>query len=75
MSTKVPALTTSRPLVLNTPTAEVLDGLCQHPETRNWVGTRLGPTSAIIPDDFLPRFREGLQRLGLSLNEPTVSKR
>ena len=74
-SGKLPPLSASRPLVLNTPTAEIMDGLCQHPDTRNWVGTRLGPTSAIIPDDFLPRFRESLARLGMSLNESPTNKR
>jgi hypothetical protein len=66
-SSRVPELSAGRPLLLRTPTAEVLDGLAQHPETRDLLGERLGPTAAVIPDDALDAFRNALARLGLSL--------
>ncbi len=68
-SSRVPPLTTSRPLVLHAPSAETLDGLAQHPETRDLLGDRLGPTSIVIPDMLFDLFREALERLGLSLDE------
>ena len=63
----MPPLSTSRLLVLQSPTAEILDGLAQHPATRDYLGERLGPTSVVIPDDALASFRRVLERLGLSL--------
>ncbi len=60
-------LRTSRPLVLHTPSTDILDGLAQHPETRQYLGDRLGPTSVVVPDSALPGFREALRRLGLDL--------
>ncbi len=70
-STRLPTLTTSRPLVLHAPSAEILDGLAQHPETRAYLGDRLGPTSVVIPDAALGPFRLALERLGLSLDPET----
>lgn len=67
-SARVPPLTTSRPLVLHSPSAETLDGLAQHPETRDFLGDRLGPTSVVIPDASLGPFRLALERLGLTLD-------
>src|SRR5262249_15934540 len=69
-SMRVPAFATTRPLVLHTPSANLLDDLAQHPETRGLLGDRLGPTSIVIPDASLERLREALRRLGLSLIEP-----
>jgi hypothetical protein len=68
-SSRPPGLEAARPLVLRTPTAEVLDGLAQHPETRDLLGDRLGPTAAVIPDPAMAAFRRALGRLGLSLGE------
>jgi hypothetical protein len=62
-----PPLQTSRPLVLNVPTPELLDGLAQHPLTRDCLGDRLGPTAAIVPDDAIERLRRALESLGLLL--------
>src|SRR5206468_2107942 len=38
---RVPPLSSGRPLVLRTTTAEVLDGLTQHPDTSPYLGERL----------------------------------
>jgi hypothetical protein len=65
-STQVP-LTTARPLILHVPSSEVLDGLIQHPTTRDFLGDRLGPTSVIVLEDSLDAFRKALDRIGLTL--------
>ena len=39
----------SRPIVLTSPTSDLLDGLLQHPATRDYFGTRLGPTVVVVP--------------------------
>jgi hypothetical protein len=69
-SMRVPPLQTTRQLILHTPSADLLDGLAQHPETGGLLGDRLGATSVVIPDASLERFRQALRRLGLSLIEP-----
>lgn len=66
---RVPPLATSRPLVLHTPNAALLDGLIQHPGTRSYFGERLGPTSIVVPDATLPGLSVALAELGLSLAE------
>lgn len=58
-------LRVARPLVLTTPTPEVLDGLLQHPETRGHLGTRLGPTAVIVPAQSLDDLRRALDALGM----------
>ncbi len=60
-------LTAQRPLVLHAPSAQWLDGLLQHPATCNHLGERLGPTTAVIPDESLEAFRRALKDLGLFL--------
>jgi hypothetical protein len=70
LNSRVPPMATSRPLLLHTPSAELLDGLLQHPETGIHLGIRLGPTSVVVPDESLEAFRGALERLGLSLREP-----
>jgi hypothetical protein len=62
-------LSVSRPLVLTAPSEEILDGLVQHPETRNHLGVRLGPTSVVVPEGALDELRAALEQLGLSLDE------
>jgi hypothetical protein len=54
-------------LILKTPSSQWLDGLLQHPATRDYLGERLGPTAAIIPDVMLGPFRRALAALGLAL--------
>ena len=73
-ASRVAPLATSRPLILHAPSAEILDGLAQHPETRDLLGERLGPTSVVISDELLPSFRSALERLGLSLDDGTTVK-
>ena len=68
-TTRVPPLSSSRPLILRTTSAEILNGLAQHPDTSPYLGERLGPTAVIVPDFALASFREALKRLGLSLDE------
>lgn len=67
-------LETSRPLVLHTPSADLLDGLAQHPETRKLLGDRLGPTSVVVPEGSLPAFKAALQHLGLDLLDPPENR-
>ena len=64
-------LTTSRPIILRSPTAELLDGLLQHPATRHLLGERLGPTAIILDDRSLDLLRPALLDLGLpALDSP-----
>jgi hypothetical protein len=56
-----------RPLVLQVPKAYWLDGLLQHPATRDYLGQRLGPTTVIIEGERLAPFRLALESLGLAL--------
>jgi hypothetical protein len=53
--------------LLRTPTAEVLDGLLQHPETSPYLLERLGPTAAVISAGTLDSLRRTVERLGLKL--------
>ncbi len=57
----------SRPVVLTSPTVDLLDGLLQHPLTRGYLGERLGPTTVIVPDGQLEPLREALSVFGLNL--------
>ncbi len=61
---------TQRPIVLTVPSPELLDGLMQHPSTGPHLGDRLGPTTAIVPDDDLEPLGQALRDLGLSLDQP-----
>lgn len=66
----VAPLATARPLLLQTPSVDVLDGLTQHPETRDHLGDRLGPTTVVIPDESLAALERALDRIGLRLRVP-----
>jgi hypothetical protein len=66
---------TRRPIVMTAPSAELLDGLFQHPSTGPHLGDRLGPTTAIVPDEDFESLRRALAELGLAMNEPTRSKK
>lgn len=55
-----------RLLVLSAPTAELLDGVLQHPETRPLLGDRLGPVSVVVPEESVDRLREALRRFGIT---------
>lgn len=62
-----PPLRADRPLLLRAPSAEILDGLFQHPDTRPLLGDRLGPTAAIVRSVDPTALREALRRLGVPL--------
>ena len=66
---KAPPFTTARPVVMTTPTPELLDGLLQHPATGAYLEERLGPTTVVIPDDAVADLRAALAALGLKLGE------
>jgi hypothetical protein len=66
-ASKVPPMATSRPLLLHTPSADLLDGLLQHPATGIHLGERLGPTTVVVPDGSLDAFRRALAGLGLRI--------
>jgi hypothetical protein len=58
---------TLRPrLVLTAPCAELLDGLLQHPATRELLGERLGPTAVIVPASCAQALGDVLGDLGLA---------
>ena len=66
---QVAPLATARPVVMTTPTPELLDGLLQHPATGAYLDDRLGPTTVVIPDDAVADLRAALATLGLTLGE------
>ena len=57
----------SRPILLTSPTSDLLDGLLQHPLTRDHLGERLGPTVAIVPEGRLEALGKALATFGLNL--------
>ncbi|CAN5902915.1 hypothetical protein BH23PLA1_BH23PLA1_11900 [soil metagenome] len=67
-SRRAEPLKTARPLVLTTPTAEILDGLIQHPATRDHLGARLGPNDAIVLEPGVDALRDALKTLGLDID-------
>ena len=66
-ASRVPPLETVRLTVLNLPSAELLDGLLQHPATRPWLGDRLGSRFVAIPEENLPSLQKALKELGINL--------
>lgn len=54
-----------RLLVLTAPSAELLDGIMQHPETGPLLDERLGPVSVVVAEDQLDRLRAALHRFGV----------
>jgi hypothetical protein len=56
-----------RMVVLSTPSEDLLDGLLQHPETRDYLGERLGPTAVAVAETLLPSLHEAARKLGLAL--------
>lgn len=59
----------ARPIIMTTPTPELLDGLLQHPATGAYLDERLGPTAVIVPDAAVADLRAALATLGLALGE------
>ncbi len=66
---RVEPFPTKRPVIMTTPTPELLDGLLQHPATGAYLDDRLGPTTVIIPEDAVSDLRAALATLGLTLGE------
>jgi hypothetical protein len=66
-SRSIPPLSTARRLILNAPTAEILDGLLQHPGTRSLLDERLGPCAVVVPDERLPQLKQVLRELGVAI--------
>jgi hypothetical protein len=64
---KIPALQSARLLVVTTPSAEILDGLLQHPDTRDLFGERIGDTTITISEAQLTRLDAALRGLGIEL--------
>lgn len=54
-------------LVLTIPFKEFADGLLQHPETREFLGERLGPTTVAVPEGNVESLRRILESLGFRL--------
>jgi hypothetical protein len=63
------ALQTSHLLVLFTPSADVADGLLQHPATRDLFAQRLGPTALALREGSTEKLEAALRGLGLELGE------
>ncbi len=54
-------------LLLQAPSSELIDGLQEHPATREFFGDRLGPTTiALVEKSNIPALREALKTVGLS---------
>jgi hypothetical protein len=64
-----PPLALDRPVVLTTPSAELLDGLLQHPSTRRLLGERLGPATILVPEQAREPLRIALRNLGLRFDD------
>jgi hypothetical protein len=58
----------TRPLILTAPAPELIDGLLQHPATRDYFGERLGDRTIVVIEAGLTGLREALARFGLSLD-------
>jgi hypothetical protein len=65
---QLPPPTAARHLVVHLPTAEIADGLLQWPATAGLVDRRLGPTAVTVDEANLPRLKEVLAELGITLS-------
>ncbi len=52
-------------VVIQVPSSDLLDGLYQHPRTREYLSERLGPTAAVVAEPLIPSLRRALEDLGL----------
>lgn len=64
---KSPPIRARRLIVIELPTAELLDGLFQHPATAGALGERLGPTTAEVPGNQIDGLTKTLRALGLRI--------
>ena len=69
LSSTPTSLTAHRILVLITPSAEIADGLMQHPSSRGLLGDRLGPTAVAVPENQLEALKQVAGELGLGFRE------
>jgi len=74
-SSDVNGLTVDRPLVVRVPEPEWLDGLYQHPATKEMLGERLGPNAAEVRPAIHPStLQTALEGLGIAITiEPDSS--
>lgn len=59
-----------RLLVLSAPSADMLDGVIQHPDTRDLLGERLGPITVVVPEANVDALRQRLRRFGIAFGLP-----
>ncbi len=57
----------TRLLVLRVSRPDLIEGLLQHPLTRDYLGERLGPTTVVVPEFALEGLRRALDPLGLKV--------
>ncbi|MFO0910968.1 MAG: helicase-associated domain-containing protein [Isosphaeraceae bacterium] len=69
----MPPVQASRPIVLRTASAEILDGLMQHPLTRNLMGERLGPTAVVVADESMAALRRAAERISIPFAAEGIS--
>lgn len=60
----------SRRVVLAAPSADLLEGMLQHPATRGLFAERLGPATAVVPEENLAALRQALADFGLAMEGP-----
>jgi hypothetical protein len=63
----LPPPTAARHLVVQSPSADLADGLVQWPTTAELLGQRLGPTAVVVDEANLPQLQEILRQLGITL--------
>ena len=61
-------LTASIRYVLTAPRADLIDGLLQHPATRDHLGERLGDSSIVVPKNAIEPLRAALDELDIDLD-------
>ena len=71
---RIPKLETARLLVVKTPTPQILDGLLQHPTTRDLLGERLGEMSVTISESQVPQLQDALKSLGIAIETETIER-
>lgn len=63
-----PAFEGRRRLIVRSHSPDLIDGLTQHPATRDYLGERLGPLAVIVEESAIPGLRQALAKLGLSID-------
>lgn len=65
---KSPPIRARTLIVIDLPSAELLDGLYQHPATADALSERLGPTTAAVAADQIAPLKKTLRDLGLRID-------